>query len=304
MGQRQPSLLSALFTVVVLLGAGYLARRFRRLPENAADVLNRFVIDICVPATILRLVPALRLESGLVVLVLVPWAMAGVAALVVRALTRPLGLSATQRTALFLGTALGNTSFLGFPLCSALLGERAVPLAAVYDQLGSFLMLSIIAPFALGSVTAGAKPSAAAIARRVLTFPPFVALVLALVPLPRPAFFEPLLATAASALVPLAMVAVGFKLRLTPPRPWRVFAAGLATKLVVVPLAAWALARALHAPPLVLKVAVLESAMPMMVTAGALMMAYDVASELAAAFVGWGLVISLATVPAWSVLVR
>jgi predicted permease len=297
-------LISALFTVLVLLAAGYLARHFRRLPENAADVLNRFVIDICVPAAILRLVPTLKLGPGLAVLVLVPWAMAGVAALVVRVLARPLRLTATQRTALFLGTALGNTSFLGFPLCSALLGESAVPLAAVYDQLGSFLMLSILAPLALGSVTAGARPSASAIARRVLTFPPFVALVVALVPLPRPAFFEPLLATAASALVPLAMVAVGFKLRLTPPRPWRVFAAGLTTKLVLLPLSAWLLARALHAPPLVLKVAVLESAMPMMVTAGALMMAYDVAGELAAAFVGWGLVISLATVPAWSVLVR
>lgn len=302
-GKDSP-LLSALFTVLVLLAAGYLARRFRRLPDNAADVLNRFVIDICVPATILRLVPKLSLGPGLAVLVVVPWAMAGVAALVVRLLARPLGLTPTQRAALFLGTALGNTSFLGFPLCSALLGERAVPLAAVYDQLGSFLMLSILAPVALGSVTAGARPSAPAIARRVLTFPPFVALVVAVLPLPRPAFFEPLLATAASALVPLAMVAVGFKLRLTPPRPRRVFAAGLVTKLVVLPLAAWMLARALHAPPLVMKVAVLESAMPMMVTAGALMMAYDVASELAAAFVGWGLVISLATVPAWSLLVR
>jgi malate permease and related proteins len=54
----------------------------------------------------------------------------------------------------------------------------------------------------------------------------------------------------------------------------------------------------------VLKVAVLESAMPTMITAGALLMAYGVASELAAAFVSWGLIISLVSVSAWSVLLR
>ena len=295
---------SALFIVLTLLLAGYLLRRLGRLPDDAADVLNRFVIDICVPATILRLVPKLTLGAGLVVLVIVPWAMAGIAYVVVRLATRPLGLEPAHRVALFLATALGNTSFLGFPLCSALLGERSIPLAAVYDQLGSFLLLSTVAPIALGTVTAGARPRPREIARRVLLFPPMLALIVALLPLPHPALLEPLYAAASSPLVPLAMVAVGLKLRLTPPRPLRVFTFGLALKLLLLPIAAWALTRALGAPPLVAKVAVLETAMPTMITAGALMMAYRVESELAAAFVGWGLVISLVTVPAWSFILR
>src|SRR4051812_5792701 len=295
---------SALFTVLALLVAGYLMRRFGRLPDDAADGLNRFVIDICVPATILRLVPKLTLESGLVVLVIVPWAMAGIAYVVVRLVARPLGLDRTQRTALFLATALGNTSFIGFPLCSALLGERSIPLAAVYDQLGSFLLLSTVAPIALGAVTAGVRPRPSEIARRVLLFPPMLALIVALLPLPHPALLEPLYAAASTPLVPLAVVAVGLKVRLTPPRPLRVFAFGLTLKLLLLPIAAWAIARALGAPVFVTKVAVLESAMPTMITAGALMMAYRVASELAAAFVGWGLVIALVTVPVWSFILR
>lgn len=298
-------MLAALFTVFVLLVAGYLMRRFARVPENAAEVLNRFVIDICVPATILRLVPKLTLQVNLIVLVLVPWAMAGLAYLLVRAAARPLALDRTHRTVLFLATALGNTSFLGFPLCSALLGERSLPLAAVYDQLGSFLLLSIIAPIALGSATAGgASPRPSQILRQIFTFPPMIALIVALLPLPHPAFLEALFTTAASALVPLAMVAVGLKLRLTPPRPLRIFLFGLITKLVLLPCAAWLLVRALAAPPLITQVAVLETAMPTMITAGALMIAYRVGSDLAAAFVGWGLILSLATVPAWSFLLR
>ena len=297
-------MVAALFTVLSLLAAGYLLRRLGRLPDNAAHVLNRIIVDLCVPATILRLVPKLSLSPGLAALVIIPWAMAGVAYLVVRAASRPLGLDATQRTALFLATALGNTSFLGFPLVGALLGERAIPLAAVYDQLGSFLLLGTVAPLALAGVTAGPRPRPREVARRLLTFPPLLALFLALLPLPRPAFLEPLLVAAASPLVPLAMIAVGLKLRLTPPRPARVFVVGLVLKLLLLPCAAWLLARALGAPPLVTKVAVLETAMPTMITAGALMMAQGIASDLCAAFVGWGIVISLVTVPAWSLALR
>ena len=295
---------SALFLVCSLLFAGYVVRRLNRLPENAAEVLNRFVIDICVPATVLRLVPKMTVSPSLAVLVIVPWVMVGLAYLCARLAQRFLVLDQSSSTALFLATALGNTSFLGFPLCSGLLGESSLPFAAVYDQLGSFLLLSTVAPLALGKVSGGVRATPAELARRVLLFPPFVALVVALLPLPRPAAFEPVLTAAAAPLVPLAMFAVGLKLRFTPPRPVRVFALGLALKLILFPCLGWVLARALGAQGLLFQVAVLETAMPTMITAGALMMAHGVAIELAAAFVSWGLLLSLITVPVWSLLVR
>jgi malate permease and related proteins len=49
---------------------------------------------------------------------------------------------------------------------------------------------------------------------------------------------------------------------------------------------------------------VVETAMPTMITAGAVIMAAGLAPELAAAFVGWGLVLSLLTVPLWAFIVR
>ncbi len=295
---------SALFLVCALLLAGYVARRLNRLPENAAEVLNRFIIDVCVPATILRLVPKLTLSPALLVLVVVPWSMAGLAYLTARAAQRLLALDRQHTTALFLATALGNTSFLGFPLCNALLGERSLPLAAVYDQLGSFLLLSIVAPVTLAKVSVGPRANRKQLLRRVLLFPPFLALLVALLPLPRPPLLEPVLTAAAAPLVPLAMFAVGLKLRFSPPRPARVFALGLGLKLLVFPGIVWVLARALGTHGLMLRVAVLETAMPTMITAGALLMAYDVASELAAAFVSWGLLLSLVSVPAWSQVLR
>src|SRR6188768_1210944 len=158
---------SALFLVCALLCLGYLARRLGRLPENTAEVLNRFVIDICVPATVLRLVPKMTVSPALALLIVVPWAMAGVAYLTARLAQRLLALDRSSTTALFLATALGNTSFLGFPLCGGLLGESSLPFAAVYDQLGSFLLLSTVAPLALAKVSGGSRATPAQLLRRV-----------------------------------------------------------------------------------------------------------------------------------------
>ncbi len=103
-------------------------------------------------------------------------------------------------------------------------------------------------PLALSRVTTGPRPRPREMIKRVLLFPPLIALLLALVPLPRPDFLEALLTAAAAPLAPVAMIAVGLKLRLTPPRPVRGLATGLVVKLLLLPCAAWVLrAGARHA---------------------------------------------------------
>jgi malate permease and related proteins len=288
--------------VVVMVGLvlGYGAHRTGRFTEGASDTLNRFVIDVCVPATILRLVPTLRLEPSLAVLVVVPWVAFGLALVFGRLLARPLGLSRNEREALILCAGLGNTSFLGFPMIQGLLGERAVSLAAVYDQLGSFLLLCIVTPVLVASASGGPRPSARALATRVATFPPFIALVLALLPLPHPRWLDDALLIFSRALVPVAMFAVGLKLRLTPPRRAHVFGVGLFVKMALMPGIAWLALGALGTRTEILRVAVLETAMPTMISAGAIAMGAGLAPELVAAWVGWGIVLAQLTIPLWA----
>jgi predicted permease len=47
------------------------------------------------------------------------------------------------------------------------------------------------------------------------------------------------------------------------------------------------------------RAAVLETAMPPMITAGALAISHGLAPRLAAAFVGYGIVLSLLSLPLW-----
>jgi predicted permease len=290
-----------LVLVVAALAAGYLARRLGRFPENASEVLNRFVIDLCLPATILRLVPALELRWDVLLLVLTPWVLMLIALLLTRFATRVCSFDRGTAATLFLCTALGNTSFLGFPLCAALLGEQAVPLAAVYDQLGSFLMLCSVAPVVLARAAGARAASAAETLRSILTFPPFLALMLALVPWFRaPAWLDDVLLQLSRALVPVAMFAVGLRLRVTLPAQRLAFGLGLTLKLAILPACALGLCALVSAAPEVRAVSVLESAMPAMITAGALAMAANIAPDLAAALVGWGILLGLLTVPAWA----
>jgi len=63
---------AALLLVLASLGAGVLGRRLGVLERADAGALNRFVIGVCLPAVVLRLVPKLAWQSGLWVLVATP----------------------------------------------------------------------------------------------------------------------------------------------------------------------------------------------------------------------------------------
>jgi predicted permease len=294
----------ALVLIAVSLSGGFLVGRARLFPSDAADTLNRFVIYVSLPAVVLRLIPKLSLSPGLAVVAIMPWLCAAFAALVVMAAGRVLGFGRDVLGALLLCVPLGNTSFLGFPMVSALLGAESVKLAVLYDQLGSFLILATYGIFVVSRFSGDRPPTTRAVLRRIATFPPFVSLVIASLPLPRPAWTEPLLLRLGDTLVPLALFAVGLRLELGRPRAASALAFGLATKMLVLPVVAFSFARALSASASVLSVTVLESAMPPMITAGAVAAAAGLAPELTAALVGYGVVLSLATLPAIASLVR
>lgn len=77
-------------------------------------------------------------------------------------------------------------------------------------------------------------------------------------------------------------------------------AVGLALKLAAMPALAWLLAPWLGLEGLIARTAVLQSAMPPMITAAALAIAHGIAPRLAAALAGYGLLVSLLTLPLWA----
>ena len=140
------------------------------------------------------------------------------------------------------------------------------------------------------------------ILRRVLSFPPFIALVLALtvVPAELAPVFEKGLQLLADALLPIVVLALGMQLKLRLDRRHVLpLIFGLLAKLILMPMIALGLAQLFGLSPEMLLVAVYLSAMPPMVTSGALLSLAGLAPDLAAALIGYGILVSMLTLPLW-----
>ena len=137
----------ALILTMLALGMGF--ARLRLLPANAAETLNLVVLYVCLPAAVLIYAPRLHVDVSLAGLIATPWLLAAATLLLVALATRLFKFRRDEHAVLLLCVALGNTSFIGYPMVRALLGEHALPYAVVYDQFGTFVLLSTFGLYVL-----------------------------------------------------------------------------------------------------------------------------------------------------------
>ena len=288
--------------ILAMLGLGMLFARLRALPETAPETLNKVVLYVCLPAAVLTYVPRLHLDASLLGLMATPWLLMLATWALVSLATRVFGFARDVHAVLLICVALANSSFIGYPMVRALLGDAALPYAVVYDQFGTFLLLSTFGLLVLARYSGDRPPTARQVLGRIVRFPPLWALVFALLLMPAqpPAWIGTALKQLADAMLPLVMLAVGLSIQLRLRREeLKPLAVGLLLKLVVLPALALPLSWLLGMQGLMLQANVLESAMPTMITAAALAISHRLAPRLAAALVGYGIVLSLVTLPAW-----
>lgn len=296
--------------ILIYLSLGFAMRRVPKFPADTPVVLNTFVMYVALPALVLQKIPALHFSWDLLIPALVPWILLLIVSALIVTLGRLLHWSRDIIVALLIVLPLGNTSFLGFPMIEALFGGDWLPYAMIYDQIGSFVALatwSTILAALYGVNAAQSQVSPAAMTMRILTFPPFLALVvgLSLKAWTYPPLLQTTLDNLAATLVPLIMFAVGFQLkfslageRLSP------LISGLTIKLLLMPLLVLAGAMLFGLSGKAVQVSVFEAAMPPMISAGAIAMMAGLAPRLVAALVGFGLLLSFITLPLWAWLLH
>ncbi|MBU0482753.1 MAG: AEC family transporter [Proteobacteria bacterium] len=287
-------------TITCLL-IGMAIRRLPAFPRETGNVLNVFVIYISLPALVLLKIPELVFSPDLLVPALLPWVMLALSASAILLLSKILHWDRSTTGCLLLLIPMGNTSFLGIPMVKAFFGDQAIPYAVLYDQLGSFLALATYGSFILACYGSGEnKPTVASVCKKIALFPPFIALLVALLlrAVPYPATAVGLLKILAATLVPLVMVAVGFQLTLRLTREvFSQLGIGLSIKLVGAPLVALFLCKLAGLEGEAVQVAIFESGMPPMVSAGALAILANLSPRLTAALVGIGIILSFITLP-------
>lgn len=295
-----------MLVVIALLAAGVLAARLRSLPEGTAGVLDWVVLRFSLPGLILARVPSLTLDPEVLVPAGVAWSVLILLLVLVWAVARAAGWDRTTTGTLLLVVPLGNTSFLGIPAVEALLGSDHVIYAVLYDQLGSFLALATVGTVIAARFGGGDRPDARETLRRVATFPPLVALVVALAAtsVEVPALATDIATAFGATLIPLTMLTVG--LRLTVPTDLQgavPLASGLVLRLVVAPAVVVAVLASLDVSGTAAETAALESAMPPMVTAAVVAAGAGLDSRLASALVGIGVIVSMGTLPLWALVI-
>jgi len=233
--------MSPVFTLILIVAVGILLRRLHVLSTEDTTSIRKFVFNVSLPAlTFISLysnpipIKALWLIPGVIVIQVLGY------------LTFRL-VPMRYRETVFSGF-LGNTAFMGYPVVQAILGQGALPLAVIYEQTHSFMVLSVW------------------VHKNARNFinPPLVAMLLALI-LKRvalPQFFTDACQLVGNSTSPLAMLFVGLTVDLD--FNWRALIPA-SIKLALVPAMALALTLVLPVAGDIRSVFILQSAMPTMV---------------------------------------
>nr|WP_294501645.1 AEC family transporter [uncultured Rhodopila sp.] len=273
-----------------------------RVPDNAHTSINAFIIHVSLPALTLLQVHAVRLDPALLYAVFMPWLLFAASAALFWAIGSALRLPKTTTGALAVVGGLGNTSFIGLPMIESFYGSRGMPIGIMIDQLGTYLVLSTIGILTICfySDTAVSKRE---VAMRIITFPPLIALAVAvaLMPIGYPAWTISVLSRLGGTLAPLALVSVGLQLRLGAVRGHRApLAMGLGYKLVLAPL----LVTLIYAGLIGLRgfttqITLFESAMAPQIGGAIVASQYGLNAQLISLMIGVGTVLSFVTLPLW-----
>ena len=282
---------------------GMLLRRSGRLPGNAHAALNGVIIHVSLPAVTLLYVHELRLDAGLLLPAAMPWILFGAGFVFFRFIGKLAGWPAGTIGALTLTGALGNTSFIGLPMIETFYGPKNMALGILIDQMGTYLVLSTLGILVAALYGQGEGVTAKGVARKVFTFAPFIAFVVALMltPVEYPSWFVVLLRGLGATLVPLALLSVGYQIQWSAVRgKMTELGVGLGFKLVAAPalislLFVWVFGARGEA----VQISVFEAAMAPQIGASIVAIERNLDPPLVTLMVGIGIPLSFLTLPVW-----
>lgn len=287
--------------IIIAFGAGLLLRHFEVFEESSARHFNRFVIYISLPSLVLLKIHQINFDSGLAIPVSMAWIHFALAVIFFIALGKLMKWKSATVGALVLTGGLGNTAFVGFPLLESFWGKEHLPTAILLDQLGTFLVLSLVGVPVAAYFGGGAKQTVGQLIVRVLKFPPFIALIIAfaLIPTTYPDWLNVTLDRLSGTLLPIALFSVGLQTKFSR-RELREasspLAIGLLFKLALAPLLLAILyMEILGSEEISTKVTVYLSAMAPMITAGIVAIENGLNRALVNLMLGIGIPLSLLT---------
>jgi len=302
--------------------------RSERISRKFFYWIRQFILFVSLPAAMFIALHSLHFDLSLLFPVSMAWIIFVVGYFIFTRVGARKQLSSSTIGALVMTGGFGNTSFVGYPLITAIYGDAALKTAVLTDQPGSFLALATVGVLAAtyfstlsfdqtaysSSVQGSRKPTVTTIFKRIVRFPPIWGLAFAVilrgVEFPGPIFNG--LTLLSSTLVPLALISVGSELMIDVKQlegRKTALILGLGYKLLFAPfliLLVYYGVTLLHGPSSdlapgvtsdVARITILEAAMAPMITGAIVAREYELDPELCSLMVSFGIPLSLITVP-------
>lgn len=281
--------------------AGILFRKSKSLPKDAHKGINAWIIYIALPAVSFKYLPHIVWTKDLLFPALAPICVWLIGWVFITFYAKITHVSRATSGGLKLVSSLSNTSFIGFPLIIAYFSEKELAIAIICDQI-TFTLLSTIGIIVAIRSSQQQKLSAKLVLKKVLTFPPLIGCVLALI-LPHYldlSSLDILFDKLAGTVGPLALFSIGLQLKFG---GWfseiKHVSFALFYKLILAPLVVFVIALLLGMSGMIAKITIFEMAMPTLLTAGVVADQYNLNPKVSNLVVGIGILLSFITTGIW-----
>lgn len=219
---------------------GFLLRRTPLFDERSPIVLNNLIIYFFIPVITLRHVPNIDFQANLIWLSITPFMVYILGFLFFKLAGYFFSIDRNTEGALVMCSGIGSTSFVGFPVFEILYGEAGLSLGIILSLAGTILVFNTLGVFT-GLTYAQKEGHYAGILKKMFTFPPFVAFLMAILinwsGLEYPATISMILQQLSAPFSVLALLAIGMQINFSLPGIFfEKLLLGQSYKLILAPL--------------------------------------------------------------------
>lgn len=297
-------MLLAIYGVCVFVCIGYIAKLLRLVGNRESGILLGFLLNFALPAQIFNGTYHAHIDGMFLQVCLIGFLCSISGGIALFTIGKILKVNRDSLITMSFMGAFGNTLFLGLPIVNGALGEVYANKVIIYDQIVTGIPIAFLAPLILSmGGKGGFRPRAVAL--RLFQSPLFLALLMGLLlkafPLSIPdELFFPLKSLAQTA-TPVALFAIGVQMSLKGIKEeWRLTMMCLLGKMLVAPLLLFLFVILMIGEfDDLFRMALIEVAMPPVVSAGAIVIKAGLNAKLAVSAIAFGILLSFISVPIW-----
>lgn len=288
--------------IAVCITAGMIMKAARIIHPDAHKGINTWILYIALPAVSFKYLPKVVWSPAMILPVVSAVVVVAGSWCFMNIYCRHKQYSKRTRATLELAGGYSNTSFIGFPLIIAYFGEQYISIAIICDQM-TFLILSTFGIItALKGGANNTSVSARFLLKKLLTFPPFLGCVLALLlsRLTDLSIAEPFFDKLAATVAPLALFSIGLQLKFN---GWRKeisqVSVVLLYKLLLAPALVLVAALLFKERSDIARISIFEAAMPTLVTSGVIAEQFRLNTRVINLIIGISILVGFLTTAAW-----